>query len=165
MRIALALVLACLSVQASDEIFRCKSPEGVTTYSSKPCGPDAQPVTLRPEPPPTAYVDTTVADFEARKAAEQPQAAVDLEARTAADVATRSCDAEIAALQQELKEVRSSNPVGGNVNYTYASMWLAAEAEQRKKDQIDALETQAGELHASCQALWQNTYQAQLQAK
>ena len=165
MRIALALVLACFSAQASDEIFRCKSPEGVTTYSSKPCGPDAQPVTLRPEPPPTAYEDTTVADFKARQAAEQAQAGVDLRARKAADAASTGCNAEIVALQRQLEEVRSSDPVGGNVSYTYASMWLAAEAEQRKKDEIDALDTQARDLRASCDAIWQSTYQANLQVK
>ena len=165
MRIALALVLACFSAQASDEIFRCEGPEGVTTYSSKPCGPDAQPVTLRPEPPPTAFEDTTVADFKARQAAEQAQAGADLRAREAAHAASEGCNAEIVALQRQMEEVRSSNAVEGNVSYTYASMWLAAEAEQRKKDQIEALEAQASGLRASCDAIWQSTYEANLQAK
>ena len=162
MRIALALALAfaCSSAQAADEIYRCKGADGVTVYSGKPCGIDAEPVTLRPEPALPVTEDTTVRDFHERKAAEKAMAAADLEARAAADAASSRCDAETFAVEQQLDEVRHRNAVDGPLAWNYASMYVVAEAERAKAERINELETHVHEMHAACDALWQATYEA-----
>src|SRR6187402_1626948 len=111
-RIALMLLLASTMAIADDEIFRCEGKDGVTVFASKPCGPDATPVSVAPPPPGAAVSGINIepkaaavpgANLPATSALTPAQ--MERLARTEADTATADCSKVVRLLETRLHEI------------------------------------------------------------
>lgn len=162
MRIAtILLILVAGDATAADQIFKCKTPEGTTVFSSKPCGNDAQEVRIRPGPKAPEEEETPQLEV-AETADKNPPVAepklsdeeMDRQARIQADRVVEDCRALAAALARQVREINDKD---------YANELAFATREELARAKLRDMQPVAARMdavHAECEDRWYAAYTA-----
>ena len=154
MRILLtAAILACFAAPAgaSDEIYKCKAPDGTTVFASRPCGADAEPVAVKPPPSFTPSPEYNVGN------STDPE---DQAARAEADKIAASCRSDVWRLDVAVRRAREWDYEREVSGFALRHSQNRAHYERVKADRIVAAIQRRDETARMCDERWLSAYQA-----